>query len=297
MSYETDKINIVTVCDNMYATLLGALIKSIGLNHHHNKLIDFYIVSDKIKKGNKERIEDCAKTHQKIKLKWIPINTVFTENLKIPKDQSSFPANIYVRLMIPYFLPLSVEKALYLDVDMIAEEDIEKLWNTPLDDYPLAAVLDRCKVVSHLPWGIANYRELGLGKNTKYFNSGLLLLNLKEWRKKRHTEQILKCIRTNKKHVLFPDQYGLNVVFAEHWLELDPHWNTYVTENCENPFIIHFVGEKPIFANYYFSKKYRERFYHYLDKTPWKGFKVYNKYWWHLNKMRNRIKKMVGSAI
>src|SRR5690606_37561944 len=110
----------------------------------------------------------------------------------------------------------------YLDVDMLVMSDISHLWMIDTGDYAVAAVLDRSKFVSSSWAGIPNYEELNIPSDTKYFNSGLLIMDLKKWREMNAIKSILDVIHYNARHVIFPDQYGLNVVFANNWFELDP---------------------------------------------------------------------------
>ena len=145
----------------------------------------------------------------------------------MPADHSSFPLNIYARLFIPYFVPGHIEKVLYMDVDMLVLKDISKLWKTNLQNRMVAGVVDRIKVVSCIWGGIPNYKEFEIPPQTKYFNSGLLLIDTFKWRDLHIAERVMQCVSRNKKYASFLDQYGLNVIFANQWFELDPRWNTY----------------------------------------------------------------------
>ncbi len=268
----TDTITIVTVCDNHFVVHLAALIKSIEVNHTTDQLIDFYIVEDKVDLENKCRL-DRSVTGSKLKLIWLNMQAVIPRNIALPLDNSSFPLNVYTRLFIPYFIPASLEKVLYLDVDMIAVADISRLWLTDLSDKMVAGVVDRSETVSSDWGGIANYKELGMDPNTKYFNSGLLLLEPKKWRNGEIPAKIIAAVEKHKQFASFPDQYGLNVVLANQWKELDRRWNSYSTGNIPDPFIIHFTGRKPIFKSYNYNAHYKNEFFKYLSQTEWKGFK------------------------
>ena len=161
---------------------------------------------------------------------------------------------------------------------MIVRKDISLLWNTDLGEKIVAGVLDRSQKVSS-PWGgIQNYIELGLDPETKYFNSGLLLINRNKWLQFNATEKIISCISRNKKYTNFPDQYGLNVVLANQWFELEPGWNTYSMLEEQDPFIVHFIETKPIYTSYHFNQHYKEEFYNYLQQTPWVNFKPQKAY-------------------
>jgi lipopolysaccharide biosynthesis glycosyltransferase len=72
---------------------------------------------------------------------------------------------------------------------------------------------------------VANHRELGLPADGQYFNSGLLVVDLAGWRREGIAAQVLDCLRTHRQHVLWWDQYALNVVLAGRWRALDHRWN------------------------------------------------------------------------
>lgn len=95
------------------------------------------------------------------------------------------------------------------------------------------------------------------------------------------------------KYANFPDQYGLNVVFANQWLELDSGWNSYSIVEKDDPNIIHYIGIKPIFTSYNYVRKYKDEFYHYLNLTPWVGFKPIGNHVRLYKKLKNKVFKKV----
>jgi lipopolysaccharide biosynthesis glycosyltransferase len=293
MTEETNRITVVTVCDDHFSVMLATLIKSIEVNHKKPEIVEIYIVEDKISITNKKNIIQSAE-HSKIILYWLKMADVVNKR-QLPLDTSSFPLNVYVRLFIPHFLPDSCSKVIYLDVDMIVLTDLSELWNTDMKGCVIAGVPDRAGTVGTSWAGIKNFAQLGLPTETVYYNSGLLLLDLVQWRSSDFTEQILECIETNKRFANFPDQYGLNVVFANRWHQLDSRWNTYAFSMEEKPFIIHFIGQKPIYTSYNNSLKYQQEFLSYLALTPYSGFKTRNKYVRLLHKLSHLLQKKIKS--
>jgi lipopolysaccharide biosynthesis glycosyltransferase len=288
-----NRIIIFSVCDNHYVILLAALLKSIELNHISEEKIDFYIVDDNISGENKEILLSTV-TKDIISIQFIAMNLLIPENIKLPQDYSSFPLNIYARLFIPHFIPKDIEKILYMDVDMIVQSDISELWRNQLGEKIIAAVVDRPKIVSN-DWGaIANYKELGLPADAKYFNSGLLLINPIKWREDNITVKIIDCVNSNLKFANYPDQYGLNVVFVNDWLELDPLWNCHSTSTEKKPHLIHFSGRKPIYKSYNSNEEYRTEFEKYLSLTNFKYKNHVSEFKRILKKLHNKIEKYVS---
>lgn len=287
-----EDICIVTVCDNHFAIMLSVLIKSIEINHVANETIHIFVVEDHIDTKNKLKLIDSIDKGN-IEITWLPIKDVIPKNVAFPLDASTFPLNVYVRLFIPHFVPKTYSKAIYLDVDMVVKKDISLLWNTEINGNLIAGVVDRSEKVSSTWGGITNYQELGLSPETKYFNSGLLIMDLEKWRETELSLEILACITKHKQFANFPDQYGLNVIFANQWFELDPRWNNYATLNEENPYIIHFIGRKPIYSSYENNVNYKNEFHYYLKLTQWADFKQKKEYDRLFFKLLHRSEKII----
>jgi lipopolysaccharide biosynthesis glycosyltransferase len=287
---ELDPIAIVCVCDNHYAILMGALIKSIESNHHTAEKLEFFIVEDGITAKNKLKITNSVNPDV-VKIHWLVMTDCIPANAKLPVDNSSLPLNIYIRLFIPYFIPKTIKRIVFLDVDMIMLEDVSKLWYTDLENNIIGAVQDQfIQVVSR--WGgISNYQELGIAAENKYFNAGLMLIDIEKWEEANITDKVITCLADNKKHVQFQDQYGLNAVLAKQWLSLDPLWNRFANSEDERPNLIHFTGRKPIYKSYEFSEKYKVIFFQYLNMTGWRNFKPIGETFRYLKKFNNILEK------
>lgn len=291
---ETKPLNIVVASDDHYIILLAALIKSIEANIRADQKINIYIIEDNVGDVSKKKLQLSINSNI-TSLIWKKMNEVIPEGMELPLDRSSYPLNIYMRLFIPYFIQEEIEYVLYLDVDMIVLGDITTIFENDLNDKVIAAVLDPRIITFDNSWGgVLNYNELGLPGTTRYFNTGLLLMNTKKWREQNVTEKIIQCIDSNKKFANYPDQYGLNVVLANQWLELDPLWNHFSTiETSEKPLLIHFVERKPIYQSYNYSEAFKKMFYHYLSQTQWNNFKPIGESKRYIKKLKNIFNKFI----
>lgn len=285
------------ICDNHLVVMLAALLRSIDSNCRYEKNVNIYIVSDGINRKNKIKLNTIVR-NDRIKIIWKNIEEVIPSDFKVPADHSNFPVNTYVRLFLFYFLPPSVKKAIYMDVDTIVLEDIAALWQIDLKNYPLAAVCDKIKLVSEPDHGIRNYESLGLSPDTKYFNSGIMVVNLEAWKDGLYTRQVFKVIEDNRAFIKYPDQYGLNVVFANNWLELDKRWNHFASQKIEDAaYVIHFISIKPLYVGYNFDEECKKIFYSYLSMTPWRSYKPKNDYHWKLQQFRFKLSKQTKREI
>jgi lipopolysaccharide biosynthesis glycosyltransferase len=136
----------------------------------------------------------------------------------------------------------------------------------------------------------SNYPEMAVSPHAKYFNSGVLLMDLERWRSEGITEEVLAHAKRYRRHLRFPDQDALNSVLATRWLELEPRWNSVLNvvwglrrgatprarraydAVLERPAILHFLaGPKPWQPGAFFHRRFL--FFHYLDRTKWAGWR------------------------
>lgn len=286
------KITIVVVSDNLYAVLIAALIKSIEINHKTSELISLYIIDDGISKTNQIKLQNTIDP-EITTIHWIKASDIVPSNIRMPFDKSSYPFTIYLRLFAPYAIDPDCEKLIYMDVDMMLYADVSELYNIDLGNNILGAIQDSQETVS-APFAISNYKELGIPADTKYFNSGLMLINRKKWIEQEIPLKVFNCLHENIKYVHYPDQYGLNVVLNNKWLSISNLWNlSDYTETSINPKLVHFTNIKPIFKSYSNSKKHKDEFYRILNLTAFKEFKPKNDYHRKLKKGITKLKKMI----
>ncbi|MBC8110537.1 MAG: glycosyltransferase family 8 protein [Verrucomicrobia bacterium] len=284
-------INLVCVCDNHYGVLLATLIKSIEVNHHTEENIAIYVVNDGISQKSIAKLLRSIKS-EKIHLHLIKISEAIPEASKLPMDKSTYPMNIYTRFFIPNFLPDHVEKVIYMDVDMILLKDISILWHMDMKEYLLGAVQDMTSPTFGVSWGgIPNYKELGFSAETKHLNSGMLLINTKKWREQNIVSQLLNVMNENLKYAAYPDQYAINVLFADNWLEIDTSWNAYVDRPHQDPSLLHYIHRKPIYTTYAHLPEYKDLFFTYLNQTEWKGMQLIGEASRYQKKISNVVKK------
>ena len=150
------------------------------------------------------------------------INRLF---LGVDKTRLSIAA-VY-RLFIPQVLSVEIEKAIYLDSDIIVNLDIDDLYCVELGDNVLGAISESSNGVN-----AQNAFTLvadGLIDKEKYFNSGVLLMNLNALRKEEET--ILEGVKftgEQPKYGKHRDQDILNYCFSERRLNLPTNFNRFV---------------------------------------------------------------------
>lgn len=288
-----DTIHIALASINNYAVVLAALIKSIIYNHHTDENIVFYIINDKISPSNKDKINSLINKSPEVQIVWTNAKELILKGMNYPIDNFSLLFTNFSRLFVPYIIDKDIEKLIIFDVNMIVLKDVSELWNIDLNGYSFAAVIEEGETVDYARGGIQNYKELRVVGGAKYFNSGLMIIDVKKWRDDEIPKKVFKVIEENIKLVNCSDQYRLNIVFGEKWLPIDPLWNWFANHYHPNPKNIHFVDIKPIFKSYRSEELFKQEFFKYLDLTPWKGMKLKSDYLRSYQQAIIKIKKKI----
>ncbi len=237
---------LVLVCgaDDRFVMPLGVTLYSALSNYRGSLPVQVFIIDGGIRSPNRLRVNrilgDLGVVAEWITPDWRPV-----QHLPV---SDRYPASIYLRLLIPTILPHWVEKAIYLDSDLIVRANIGDLWDVDLRQKALLAVQDEGAPTVGAPWGLANYRELGLDPSTMYFNSGVLVFDVHAWRERRLADRVIEYVATHPNQMRFGEQDALNAVLAGTWGALDPRWNQLVSpweghdSRQYQPGILHFVS-------------------------------------------------------
>lgn len=188
-----------------------------------------------------------------------------SEHTKLRGDY--FTYTIYFRLFIAEMFP-EFNKGIYLDADTIINTDIAEFYNLDLNGNLLAAAPDTFAADNTES---TQYVEQALGiPIKKYFNSGVLLMNLQEFRASQFANRFLKFLNTYQLDVLASDQDYLNIMSYGKTLVLDRTWNTTPTTQAvddTNPHILHYcLFYKPW---HYRNVQNQEYFWTYARKTDY----------------------------
>lgn len=263
-------ITIVAAADNRYALPLAVLLRSIQIHCSDPESLRFCVLDMGLSEANRQRVARAVDLVATTRLQWLSIEPQRFADL--PLREHLTPA-IYARLLIPDLLPKST-KALYFDADIIVVDDVVKLWNALSPEDLLCAVQDPGAPLVSSELGLANYRELGLSPQTKYFNSGVLAINLERFRTEGLGRQALDYVRRHRETIHFPDQDALNAVVAGRWRPLPRRWNFMLLPDARQEWpglddisVLHFVWTKPWF--YDCTHPARPVFQSLLDDLPW----------------------------
>lgn len=287
LSMQTDKIHIVLASDDAYVQHLGVLLISIFENNKEEAIV-IHLLADSISEEKKRLLSQIVESRYGQQF-------VVYEMDKSVFGDASIHAHLYrsiaayYRLKLSDLLPPEVSRILYLDCDMIVTGRLRPLWETDIADVAVAAVKD---VLSFSP---ENLERLSLSPDKRYFNSGMLLINVEHWRQENVFNKAMKISNEKSELLLYDDQDVLNILFHDHWRSVPFRWNVMNTlmlsypcftdklireidEEVRQRVIVHYTCQwKPWL--YPCDNPLRFEYYKYLELSPWKGFKPKAPFW------------------
>lgn len=204
----TVDLNVAFCLDDNYAMPATAVIKSLQKNNLALKK-KVYIVHTKLSNTAIEILESCNDEFTEIIFRKTEVSI---EDVG-PKNHVSSAAFIKIELVK---ILEELDTVLYLDADMAVTGSLSELTDLNLDNYFLAAVEN--------PF-FKRHDELEVDKNFFYFNSGMMLLNLKFMRENDFYSKAHLVIRNEAKKLMFHDQDVFNIVADGKVLQLPIEFN------------------------------------------------------------------------
>lgn len=265
MELYTKKCIIVSANDK-YVPYLSVLLSSVRINSKPSMQLEIVVLFDEISADNRKKLSDMM-DRETMSIRFLNVHeklsghTLFVHGTG---NRTYLTKEAYFRLLAPQLLP-EYDKALYLDCDIVVCDGWEEIYNVELDDKLLAGIPDL--------WGnwecydkkseLYSYRqqELGMQDPLQYFNSGVMLLNLKAMRETFRDGELIELAASKdwQKH----DQDVLNYISKDRNIFLDYTWNLIECpskkawnavpgeqqeeyESCSmRPVIIHYASRKP----------------------------------------------------
>lgn len=143
-------------------------------------------------------------TRESIKKVWLPIYNGLT-------------LTTYFRLLLPSLLDQTIDRCLYLDVDLIVRWSVSMLYETPMTDNDRVA-----GVMTNI---LTSYSDnLGIDR---YINAGVILIHLTARRRYSVSQQIVDFIIQYPQWIkgtqsIMGDQCGINYICRDHLIVVDP---------------------------------------------------------------------------
>ena len=288
IKYNPSVAHIVYASDDKFAEILGVSMVSLYENSKDMDDIVVYLLDSGITDENKQKLLSVCKSYRRSDVIFIPAKNISEKlSMNVAVDRGSLSQ--YARLFVSSDLPQELSRVLYLDCDIIVKKSIRELWNLDLQGKTIGALMDAFS---------KHYRaNIDLEPDDIMFNSGVMLINLKKWRRDNVEDRLLKFIAAKNGRIQQGDQGALNAVLSRETYCFEPRFNsvtifydfTYeemliyrkppkfyseekVNEAVENPSVIHFTTS-------FLSKRawmkgckhrYADEWLKYKKTSPWK---------------------------
>ena len=298
---EQPPIHIALCCDDRYARHCSVTMLSVIRNTRHPERIVFALFHEDFSPGTRENIIQTF-ANDPCKITFVDLRN---EDFATETFSSSWPKQVLYRFKVPELFPGRPDKVLYLDADTIVVADVAELWREKLNDCVIGAVSD----LSNNTAARKGFREaLALTEEAHYFNSGVLLIDVRKWKEQDVENTLIRYIASHGSRLGFLDQDALNHVLRHKWKQLPQKWNMTrslfrnyyrlgarravkffapgIAQAMDAPGIIHYTGSpKPWQAAC--GLPYREKYLEYLAQTPWKDCQLEN------DTLRNRSRRLM----
>ncbi len=270
-SLEGQRIAVAGAADAHYAMPLAVMLCSVGHHAGPGVVIDAYILDDGLSQKDRARVESSLPAN--IRLHWV----VAQGRLEGLPTWGRMPLTTYRKLTVGEWTPPELNRVIWLDCDLLMLEDISDLWRAELGDQLALAVQDPRVPLASSQFGVAAWRELCIPADAKYFNAGVMVIDLIGWREQGVSRRTLEYLRVYGDRVYFWDQEALNAVLSGRWGELERRWNRHPSlehvpglhnGTDDRPGVVHFSGHlKP--WNLSRESASHQLYLGYLSRTEW----------------------------
>lgn len=210
------KIDVLYQFNEKYAPYAGTSITSLFENNKHFQEIRVFILGEGLLPDSVKKLRETGQRYQR-QIVFVDTAALIgkMQAANMPAYRGSYAANM--RLFLPELLDGSVHRVLYLDADTIVAGKLDDLVSVSMEDYPAAMAQDSLVRFHKL--------RLGFSKKEPYFNSGVILFDMEQWKKEQCSEKITEHVKKVRAYYPSPDQDLLNVVCRGRIKTLPPEYN------------------------------------------------------------------------
>lgn len=246
-------INIATALNKKYVPYTAVMLSSLCTNNKES--VRAFLLHSELEQTDIKLLQTILQQFD-IEIVFLKIDSNLFDARILTTDLWSIEA--YYRLLLLDILPEGIERLLYLDVDIIVNGSLEEFYRLDFKENEIIATEDACGFQS-----VEDYSDkqkemfapmFALGY--RYFNSGVMLLNIAQMRKKYSFHTYLDAIEEWNFQMTAPDQDILNYVHWQRVVYVDPlrydlfshraHHMKMTYEQVKNEaVIVHYTAEKP----------------------------------------------------
>lgn len=216
---ENKTIPVFFACDENFVKFTAVTINSLIANASKEFFYDIHILCTKISEDKKQKVTKLANNNFKIYFDDVT-NYLKSISYRLP-IRDYYSKTTYYRLFISEMFP-ELDKALYLDSDMIVLGDISELYNNDIGENYVGACNEQAMIQTDV-YGTYVEQCIGLDRN-KYFNAGMLLINCAQFRKQKILDQFIRLLHEYS-FVVTQDEDYLNFICKDKVFWIENSWN------------------------------------------------------------------------
>ena len=200
------EVPVFFATDDNYAPFLAVTFKSILDNASKDFSYKFYVLTTNLSTNYEKRIKEFES--EDVKIEFIFLKETI-EKIKAKFHlRDYYSIETYYRFFIANMFP-QYDKVLYCDCDVIVLGDIAELYNHNIDNYLVGACPEEVMTEVKI---FGDYVEQALDVDCeKYFNAGVMLMNLKAFREEKIEEKFFEMLPKYTFRVTQDEDY-LNVL-------------------------------------------------------------------------------------
>ena len=235
----------------------GALSELISITNKTKEVVTCYIYTmeltrikpeyTSIKDEQIEYLNKVVKTkNPENRVIKVDVTDLYEKEFGNCKNENAYCTPYTLLRLLADLVPEMPDKVLYLDIDMMAGDDISKLYNIDISDYEYAAVKEKYGSVFIWP---------------DYINAGMLLLNMKKIKETGLLKKARELIKNKK--LLFADQSAIYYSTTKKLL-LPRIYNEQSKFNKKDTVICHFC-KRLLWKPYPHTENYKQW---HIDEVP-----------------------------
>lgn len=266
---EPIRANAIAICmssSDLFAKYLSVLLASIKLNASDRLHYDIIVLHYEIQDDKQEILTSIFSKSPNISLRFFNPAPIYSEiRDKIREKYKQLP--VCIESLSRIFTPILFRKykrIIFTDIDLVFDADPAELYNQDMRGKPMLAAIEPMWSVfintnsTIRGRNILEYSTevLNLQNTKRYFNTGVMLLDIRACLSHKLSEKCVRAITGEKKY-LWQEQCVLNEVFGEDMGVLSPEWNWETIKpseakmadqefaqycEIEKPKVIHFIA-------------------------------------------------------
>lgn len=196
---------MIAINDNYFEICKTMIFSLIKYNNHRN--VNIYLLNKNL---TDTKINDISRYVKEMGGKFK--NVVVSDNdlPELPIVIKRFSVEMYYRIIAHKLLPRDLDRILWLDADIIINGKLDRFYDQNFSDKYLVVCKDFYEQEEEIQ---SIKKNMDINSKHVYFNSGVILFNLKKIRENIKEEEIKECLIKYKDDLRYPDQDILNHLY------------------------------------------------------------------------------------